>query len=193
MPAIVLLAAAPLGARAKRWLRGGVVLAGIMSLAIYAQALAPVLPIAAPRIRSRAHSGGSAAAASADSAARVASSSTRATTWLGGDRYQEAAELAFYAPGTPATFAMNLAGRVNQYDLWPRFPEAARRGTISSCSSTRRRAPTRTWARSPRTSVRRCGASWSALRRGSATMATAGCGRYSDGGEDGPAAAAAIR
>jgi hypothetical protein len=49
-------------------------------------------------------------------------------TWLGADRYQDASELAFYAPGAPVTFSMNLSGRYNQYDLWPRFPQRARTG-----------------------------------------------------------------
>jgi hypothetical protein len=31
-------------------------------------------------------------------------------------------------PGSPTTFATNLAGRTNQYDLWPRFPDLARKG-----------------------------------------------------------------
>jgi hypothetical protein len=47
------------------------------------------------------------------------------TTWFGGDRYQEAAELAIQLPWHPTTFATNLGGRPNQYDLWPRFPDRA--------------------------------------------------------------------
>ena len=51
-----------------------------------------------------------------------------AQTWLGGDRYQEAAELAFHDEAHPPTFAVNLAGRPNQYDLWPRFADRASPG-----------------------------------------------------------------
>jgi hypothetical protein len=48
--------------------------------------------------------------------------------WLAADRYQDAAELAFYIPGQPNVFAVNLSGRGNQYDLWPGFPDLARQG-----------------------------------------------------------------
>ncbi|MBW2149266.1 MAG: glycosyltransferase family 39 protein [Deltaproteobacteria bacterium] len=34
------------------------------------------------------------------------------------DRYQEASELAFYVPGHPRVFNVNLGRRLNQYDLW---------------------------------------------------------------------------
>jgi len=40
----------------------------------------------------------------------------------------EAAELALHDPAHQTTFATNLAGRRNQYDLWPRFPDRARVG-----------------------------------------------------------------
>ncbi|HEX6053075.1 MAG TPA: hypothetical protein VFZ21_27595, partial [Gemmatimonadaceae bacterium] len=67
--------------------------------------------------------------------ARVANARQRETeartgrrTWLGADRYQEASEVAFHAAGQPTTFAVNLSGRRNQYDLWPRFPQAAQPG-----------------------------------------------------------------
>jgi len=55
---------------------------------------------------------------------------THHRTWMGGDRYQEASELAFYAEydRTPTRFAMNLAGRPNQYDLWPGFYDLAKPG-----------------------------------------------------------------
>ena len=67
-------------------------------------------------------------ARAADSAARAATAASGATTWMGGDRYQEAAELALHVESHPTTFALNLAGRANQYDLWPRFPDRAHGG-----------------------------------------------------------------
>src|SRR5439155_7728412 len=33
-----------------------------------------------------------------------------------------------YSPSHPSTFAVNLSGRGNQYDLWPGFPDVARAG-----------------------------------------------------------------
>lgn len=37
------------------------------------------------------------------------------------DRYQISSELAFYVPGRPVTYCINLGRRMNQYDLWPGF------------------------------------------------------------------------
>ncbi len=37
------------------------------------------------------------------------------------DQYQVSSELAFYVKGRPATYCINLARRMNQYDLWPGF------------------------------------------------------------------------
>ena len=118
----------PLTPPPARWLRGGLALGALMCVVIYVQALAPILPIAPPKDPIARAFGWSEAAAVADSAVRAAAASSRAPTWLGGDRYQEAAELALHADGEPTTFATNLAGRVNQYDLWPRFADVARTG-----------------------------------------------------------------
>ena len=59
---------------------------------------------------------------------RSATAVTGARSWSGGDRYQEAAEIALHDETHPPTFAMNLAGRANQYDLWPRFADRASPG-----------------------------------------------------------------
>jgi len=128
IPAVILLATAPLGAAAARWLRAGIALGALMCVVIYAQAVAPILPIAPPKDPIARAFGWTAAAAAADDAARAATASSHTPTWLGGDRYQEAAELALHADGEPATFATNLAGRVNQYDLWPGFADVAHAG-----------------------------------------------------------------
>ncbi len=37
------------------------------------------------------------------------------------DSYQVSSELAFYMPGHPATYCINLGRRMNEYDLWPKF------------------------------------------------------------------------
>ena len=128
VPAIVLLAIASSKRIAKKWYDAGVVLAAAMSVLIYAQAVEPILPIPPAKDPIARAFGWNDLAAAADSAAIAATRSTRASTWLGGDRYQEAAELAFYLPAHPTTFAMNLSGRANQYDLWPSFPAVARGG-----------------------------------------------------------------
>jgi 4-amino-4-deoxy-L-arabinose transferase-like glycosyltransferase len=123
IPAVVLLATMPLGVAAKKWFTAGVVLAAAMSALIYVQSVVPVLPIKPAKDPiARAH-GWADVARRADSIATASGG----TTWLGGDRYQEASELAFHTAARP-TFAVNLAGRPNQYDLWPRFPEVARVG-----------------------------------------------------------------
>jgi len=40
-------------------------------------------------------------------------------TFIFSDTYQVASELAFYVPGNPTTYNINLGRRMNQYDLWP--------------------------------------------------------------------------
>lgn len=128
IPAIALLAALPWRESGKRWLGAGVALAALISLVIYVQALVPILPLRADRDPIARAFGWRDLAATADSTARTATAETHSATWLGGDRYQEASELAFYDPSHPPTFATNLAGRPNQYDLWPGFSNRARVG-----------------------------------------------------------------
>jgi 4-amino-4-deoxy-L-arabinose transferase-like glycosyltransferase len=38
--------------------------------------------------------------------------------FIASDRYQIASELAFYVPGQPRTYNINLGRRMNQYDIW---------------------------------------------------------------------------
>lgn len=128
IPAIALLASVTATARWERWLRAGVALAAVLSLVVYAQGLAPVLPVAPTRDPVARAFGWDDLARAADSAARALSDSTHARTWLGADRYQEASEIAFHAPRQPLTFAVNLASRPNQYDLWSGFATTAARG-----------------------------------------------------------------
>jgi 4-amino-4-deoxy-L-arabinose transferase-like glycosyltransferase len=128
VPAIVLLSIRPRTHASDGWLRAGVGLAAGMSLVIYAQSITPILRLAPARDPVARAFGWSEAARVVDSTVRVLRSASGATTWIGGDRYQEAAELAFLLPGRPTTFATNLSGRANQYDLWPRFPDVARTG-----------------------------------------------------------------
>ncbi|MEP6493982.1 MAG: glycosyltransferase family 39 protein [bacterium] len=128
IPAIVLLATMRFGTRGEKWLTGGIGLAAALTLVIYAQAVVPILPIPPQKDPIGRAFGWRELTARADSVAQSLSTETRATTWLGGDRYQEAAELALQSPSHPTTFALNLSGRENQYDLWPKFSAVARPG-----------------------------------------------------------------
>jgi hypothetical protein len=125
VPAIALLSTIEWKRTGARWLRGGIGLAGMMSALIYLQGLAPVLPIAPRKDPVARAFGWRDVSTAADSTAREVSAATHSTAWLGGDRYQEAADLAFYNTKTITTFATNLSGRVNQYELWPKFPDLA--------------------------------------------------------------------
>lgn len=128
IPAIVLLATTPWAASGMRWLRGGVALAAAMSLLVYAQGLAPLLPLNPARDPIARAFGWHALAAAADSARQAASRASGHATWLGADRYQEASEIAFHRAGDHTAFAVNLASRPNQYDLWPGFASRAQVG-----------------------------------------------------------------
>jgi 4-amino-4-deoxy-L-arabinose transferase-like glycosyltransferase len=128
IPAIVLLAITSSKRIAKKWFDGGVILAAAMSALIYAQAVEPVLPIPAGKDPIARAFGWTELTMAADSMARVAESTIPGTTWLGGDRYQEASELALNLASHPTTFATNLSGRANQYDLWPGFSALAHHG-----------------------------------------------------------------
>lgn len=128
IPAIVLLSVAEFGSAGQRWLKAGNWFAGVLSAVIYAQGVAPVLPIPAPKDPIGRAFGWDAVARSADSAQRQLAAVSPTKTWLGGDRYQEASELAFQIASHPEAFATNLSGRPNQYDLWPRFLDRAKMG-----------------------------------------------------------------
>jgi 4-amino-4-deoxy-L-arabinose transferase-like glycosyltransferase len=128
IPAIVLLSTASWTPRGEGWLRGGIGLAAVMSFLIYVQALIPILPLKPAKDPIARAFGWAELAAAADSTAYAARVETTRRTWLAGDRYQEASELAFHIPGHPTTFSTNLAGRVNQFDLWPSFARTAKPG-----------------------------------------------------------------
>ena len=128
IPAIALVAATVWGPRAATWFHAGVALAAAVSVLVYVQAVVPILPVPPPRDPVARAFGWEDLAHHAVADARVLTLSTSHRTWLGADRYQEAAELAFHDPDHAATFAVNLTGRANQYDLWPRFPNVAARG-----------------------------------------------------------------
>jgi 4-amino-4-deoxy-L-arabinose transferase-like glycosyltransferase len=128
IPAIVLLATTTWGALGERWMKAGIWFAAIMSAIIYVQGVVPILPLPPRKDPIARAFGWRELTLRADSAAAAITAQTGKRAWLGGDRYQEASELAFHTPSHPETFATNLSGRVNQYELWPKFAERATAG-----------------------------------------------------------------
>jgi 4-amino-4-deoxy-L-arabinose transferase-like glycosyltransferase len=131
IPAIGLLAAHTWALRSRawsRWVTAACTLGGVMALAIYIQAVAPVLPITAHDDPTARGTGWDSLAARMQVLADRQTAQSGARVWLGGDRYQEASEIAFHLPSHPQTFSLNIEGRPNQYDLWPGFADVARRG-----------------------------------------------------------------
>lgn len=124
VPALALVSAHAWGERGARWFRAGVWVAAVLSGIVYLHAITGVLPIAPRRDPVARLYGWDSLAARAQLAARA----NGPHTWLAADRYQDASEIAFHAPGNPEVFALNLAGRPNQYDLWPGFEVRAHRG-----------------------------------------------------------------
>jgi hypothetical protein len=128
IPAIVLLSTVTMTPRSEKWLKGGIGLAAAMSFLIYVQALIPILPSKPAKDPIARAFGWTELAATVDSTANAARAETNRRTWVGGDRYQEASELALHLPSHPTTFSTNLSGRVNQFDLWAGFPLRATDG-----------------------------------------------------------------
>jgi undecaprenyl-diphosphatase len=111
----------------KRWRAAGIGLAAVLSLTVYLHAIQPILPIPAPK-DPVARAFGWREVAHATARAGLAPLPPGAKTFLAADRYQEASEIAFWLPTHPETFALNLGGRRNQYDLWPAFHDRAHIG-----------------------------------------------------------------
>lgn len=126
IPGTLLLAAYAGSRMWDKWLRAGLVVAGVLTVITYINAFTPILPLPARRDPN-------ARAAGWDDLARAVArvhdprrrlSSYR--TWVAGDRYQETAALAFHLDGHPRVFSFNISSRANQYDLWPTFERSAR-------------------------------------------------------------------
>ena len=106
-------------------MRAGKVLAGALTLVIYVDSFAPIVPIPARRDPVARSAGWDdlARAVNRTHEPRLSISSYR--THVGADRYQEASALAFHLPTRPEAFALNLTSRANQYDFWPSFADRA--------------------------------------------------------------------
>ena len=120
LPAVALLASAPGDRRWRRWLQAGIGLGVGLVTVGYLQMLTPVLPFHEEMIR-RGHGW-------EEVARRVGSLRRSQRTWVAGNTYQDASELAFHLPDHPRVFALNLRSRDNQYSAWPGFPDVARHG-----------------------------------------------------------------
>jgi 4-amino-4-deoxy-L-arabinose transferase-like glycosyltransferase len=112
--------------RSRLFDRAALALAAATTLLIYVHAIVPFIPVNPALDSTQAGFGWNALAARV-SAAR-SETPRGVTTWIGGERYQEASELAFHLVDHPATFAVDVNGRPNQYDLWPSFADRARAG-----------------------------------------------------------------
>lgn len=126
--AVALLAAGTARWAHGRWYRAGVVLAGVLLVVVSLQAWRPLLPIEPRRDPiGRAH-GWETLAAAAHSARRDPFLDGSVDVWVAANRYQDASELAFHLPDQPTVFALNLASRRNQYDLWDTAHDKVRPG-----------------------------------------------------------------
>lgn len=120
--AVALLAAWPLGRRGRAWLRAGGILAVALSAVLVAHLATSLVPLPEePGSLSQAF-GRAAVAAAVE---RTALDEGGPRLHFAGNRYQDAASLAFLLPEHPRVFSLNVRSRPNQYDLWPKFPEVA--------------------------------------------------------------------
>lgn len=128
VPATVLLAILAERAPWRKWTIAGCVVGAIFVVAIYVQALVPILPFPPQSDPIGRAYGWAALAASVDTAQSEVPPSAGVNTWVAGNRYQDASELAFHLPEHPVVFSLNLGSRSNQYELWPDFAHTARAG-----------------------------------------------------------------
>ena len=125
LSAIVLAASRPIP-RSRPFFRAAVALAAATTFVFYVHAIVPFLPVNPALDATGAGFGWDTLAAHVNAAR--ADAPRGAAAWAGGERYQEAAELAFHLADHPETFAIDVQGRPNQYDLWPSFASRARIG-----------------------------------------------------------------
>ncbi len=105
---IALLAIRSWGNRAQRWVRAGVILAGVLTAVIYAHAVTPILPIPPARDPIDKAFGWDALADAAVRASKEPADASVTHRWIAANRYQDAAETAFYGDVEGNTFALNL-------------------------------------------------------------------------------------
>jgi 4-amino-4-deoxy-L-arabinose transferase-like glycosyltransferase len=124
--AVLLLALSARGGSWHRWLKAGYALGAVVVILAYAHMLAPVFRrTSGGDLVRRGH--GWSLIAERIGAVRM-NQPEGTTTWLAGNTYQDASELAFHLPDHPRVFSLNLASRTNQYVLWPQFSAEAKPG-----------------------------------------------------------------
>ena len=132
LSAIVLAASSDrVSARARKFFRPALALGAAMTALIYVHAFHPFVPVDPGLDATGAGFGWDSLAAhvGAARADTAHNESPRTTvTWVAGERYQEASELAYHVADHPATFSINVNGRPNEYDLWPSFAQRAHAG-----------------------------------------------------------------
>jgi hypothetical protein len=126
--ALVLLAASSASWAHGRWYRAGVALASALLVVVAVQAWRPVLPLAPRKDPIARAYGWDTAAAAVHGARRNPFLDGSVDVWVAANRYQDAAALAFHLPDQPTVFALNLASRRNQYDLWDVASDRVRPG-----------------------------------------------------------------
>jgi hypothetical protein len=124
VPGVALLSADALTWTSRAWLRRGMVLAAVLVGVIYVHSIVPILPLPARRDPIARSAGWDALAARVGEARGAPS----AHSFVGAERYQDVSELAYHSVGRPDAVCTCLAGRRNQYELWPGFPQRAARG-----------------------------------------------------------------
>lgn len=117
-----------------RLFRWGVGLAAAMSAVIYVHAVVPIVPLRPDRDPIADAFGWEALAdSSIASAPSTPCPGHGRRTWFAGNRYQDAAELAFQLRRRKESrcaqaLALNVMSRANQYDLWPGIEDVLGRG-----------------------------------------------------------------
>ncbi len=126
--AIVLLAATSARWAHGRWYRAGLAVGAVLLLVVSLQAWKPLLPLPPNRDPIARAYGWDTLADAVHAARRDPFLDGSVDVWVAANRYQDASALAFHLPDQPTVFALNLASRRNQYDLWDTAHDRVRPG-----------------------------------------------------------------